>query len=186
MPKVKSNISQSNMELEVSLEEMFGQEVTDQSLREEIGQAIIDKIVERTQSGKRLGGGSLKGYSKAYKESLAFKVTGKNESGPANLTLTGDMLGTLDIKDDTETKLKIGWQSDTENAKAFNHHTGDTLPKRPFFGLQQNELQEIESEFARKVSIKNNLNKAKGETEFRQTSVNEIFKVLSELEDENG
>lgn len=175
---VKSKITQSNMELEVNLVDMFDTEVTSDSTRQAIGQAIIDRIVERTQSGTTLSGGKMKGYSKAYKESLAFKIAGK--SSP-NLTLAGDMLGLMDIKSDTESKIVIGWDPGVQNDKAYNHHTGDTLPARPFFGLQKQELQEIIEEFKEEVTVRGRLVEAgeSGETKFRETAVAEIRRILS-------
>lgn len=142
----KEIISQSKMELEVDLDEMFGTKVpNDQALREQIGQAIINKIVDRTQSNTSLLGGNFKAYSGQYKSSLEFDVWGKTND--VTLTLTGDMLGTLDIKAQSRGALRIGWRDKTQNAKAFNHHTGDTLPRRPFFGLMDKEIKEIRDEF---------------------------------------
>jgi len=178
---VKSKISQSKMELEVDIESMFGVPVENESLRQQIGQALIDKITERTGNAQRLGGGSFKGYSTEYKNSLAYKVGRK--SGDVNLKLTGDMLETLDIKNDTDSMIKLGWESSTQNAKAFNHHTGDTLPKRPFFGLQKNELDAVASEFQSRVDLKSRLSKAK--ENFQETAVNEIKRILLGQEDED-
>lgn len=147
----KEVISQKKMELEISLDELFGTKVpNDQALREAIGQSVIEKIVNRTKSGEGVNGIPFKAYSSAYKNSLEFDVWGKSPD-KINLTLTGDMLGTLDIKAQSRGVIKIGWRDATENAKAFNHHTGDTLPRRPFFGLKQSEIDEIKKEFKNQV-----------------------------------
>lgn len=146
----KEVISESKMELEVDLDELFGTKVpNDQALREQIGQAIIDKIVERTQSGTGVNGRAFKPYSESYKKSSSFDVFGKSDD--VNLTLTGDMLGTLDIKAQSRGAIRIGWRDETQNAKAFNHHTGDTLPRRPFFGLMDKEIKEIQQEFKPRI-----------------------------------
>ena len=64
-----SIISESKMELEVDLDELFGVKVpNNREFREAVGQAIVDKIVERTQSGNKLTGGKFKGYSESYKK----------------------------------------------------------------------------------------------------------------------
>lgn len=139
------------MELEIDLDELLGTRVPNSpELREALGQAIIEKITERTKAGNRLTGGKFKGYSDAYKKSLPFEAFGKDE-GTVNLTLTGDMLGTLDIKAQSRSALRIGWRDETQNAKAFNHHTGDTLPARPFFGLTDAEIKDLRNEFKDQV-----------------------------------
>lgn len=146
----KEVISEKKMELEISLDELFGTKVpNDQALREAIGQSVIDKIVNRTESGEGVNGRPFKSYSATYKKSNQFDVYGK--SNDVNLTLTGDMLGTLDIKAQSRGVIKIGWQDSTQNAKAFNHHTGDTLPRRPFFGLKDSEIEDIKKEFKDRV-----------------------------------
>ena len=40
--------------------------------------------------------------------------------------------------------------------KPFNHHTGDTLPARPFFGLTDAEIKQIRDEFKDQVPQENN------------------------------
>lgn len=151
-----SIISESKMELEVDLDELFGVKVpNNREFREAVGQAIVDKIVERTQSGNKLTGGKFKGYSESYKKSAQFEAFGKSP-GEVDLTLTGDMLGTLDIKAQSRNALRIGWRDETQNAKAFNHHTGDTLPARPFFGLTDAEIKQIRDEFKDQVPQENN------------------------------
>jgi hypothetical protein len=146
----KEVISESKMELEISLDELFGTKVpNDQALREAIGQSVIDTIVNRTQSNKALNGKPFKEYSDEYKKSNQFDVYGKSDE--VTLTLTGDMLGTLDIKAQSRGVIKIGWDDDTQNAKAYNHHTGDTVKRRPFFGLTNDELSNIKKEFKDQV-----------------------------------
>jgi hypothetical protein len=184
MAVIKEKISQKKMELTVDLKELFGTEVSSPSVRQAIGQAMIDTIVERTRQGQKLGGGSFKGYSTKYKESLAYQVAGK--TGDVNLTLTGDMLGSLNITEDRSTSIKIGVVGQTQNAKSFNHHTGDTVPARPFFGLQQNELKDIVDGFKREVQVRESLVSAgrQGESAFRRETVNQIRQVLQNLEEE--
>ena len=49
----------------------------------------------------------------------------------ANMQLTGDMLGELDLDYD-EDSFTIFIDDPDEAIKAFNHNTGDTVPQRPF------------------------------------------------------
>jgi hypothetical protein len=123
----------------------------DPVLVNEIGQEIIDFMVDRAKDGRGLGGVKLKSpYSKAYSESLEFKAHDKNKN-EVNMTLTGDMLGSIDLIENDPDKLKIAIAEDDEVPKAYNHNVGDTVPKRPFFGVDKSELENIlanyESEF---------------------------------------
>lgn len=145
-------IKKNNVEQTINLKEKFGVDFSGkENLKQLVGQAIIDHIVERTESGmgvslKENGKGrsvKLKSpYSKEYAKSLEFKAAGKSKS-KVNMKLTGDMLGLLDIKRIEGNKLTIGWNDDEQNPKAFNHVTGDTVPKRPFFGVSNSELKGI-------------------------------------------
>lgn len=150
MPKLNSvmnqKISGTEVQLEVDLDEMFGMLVPDSSsFRQKVGQAIIDKIRERCESNEYLNN-AKKTYSEMYAESIDFKAYGKSKND-VNMKLTGDMLGLMDIIDEKKNKIIIGWNDNNEAAKAYNHITGDTVPKRNFFGLPQSDIEEIVKEF---------------------------------------
>lgn len=135
------------MALTIDLRELFGVNFTGHdALKQAIGQAIIDKIVERTKSGKSVYGKQFAGYSNEYADSPDFKAFGKSKS-KINLTMSGEMLDTMDIVDVRGDKITIGWSDDTENAKAYNHNTGDTVKKRRFFDITSDELKQIKSDF---------------------------------------
>jgi len=137
------------LKLKINLEELFGIPVENRALREAIGGRLIEKIVARTQGGTDVNGRSFKKYSKSYQDSLAFKVHGKG--GNVDLTLSGDMLASMQVGDSSPERLTIEFPDETENAKAFNHNTGDTLPKREFFGLTEEEKQDVKEEFQEDV-----------------------------------
>lgn len=149
-------LKKNNVEQTINLKEVFDFDFSGkENLKQLIGQAIIDHIVERTKDGlgvslKDDGSGrtvKLKSpYSKTYAKSLEFKAAGKSKNN-VNMTLSGQMLSTLDVKKIDGNKITIGWEDAEENAKAFNHVTGDTVPKRPFFGVSNKELREIKKEF---------------------------------------
>ena len=145
MGKILVKNSPSEFYLEFDLSDIFGQEVTD-DVSISFGQAVIDTILERTESSRRSDGGRMKNYSDAYAESLEFIAAGKSQSNP-NLELSGSMLFDMDIIEATPTSLRIGFRDDTQRAKAYNHHTGDTVPARPFFDLNQSELNSLIDEF---------------------------------------
>jgi len=134
-----------------NLKEIFGVDFSDKrELKEAIGQAIIERIIERTESGEFRPGAkpSAKAdrYSESYAESVNFKAAGKSKN-KVNMSLNGDMLGLMDIVDQTSNTITIGWDDETENAKAYNHNVGDTVPKRPFFGLSSSEITKLKQEF---------------------------------------
>ena len=118
-----------------------------EALKQAIGQAIIDKIQDRTQKGISLAGKAFRKYSKAYKASDDFKAAGKTSK--VNLRLSGDMLETMDIVDETKNTITIGWDDSDDAGKAHGHITGGgSLPKRDFFGLRPKDIASLKAEFA--------------------------------------
>ena len=160
MARPKVNKSAKEVSQKIDLEKTFGIDFKGRrALREAIGEAILEKIRDRTEKGKAIGGKAklpaFKGtkgspakgkYSARYVDSDEFKSFGKNQN-ELNMTLTGDMLGLMDIIKQTGNSITLGWDDSTENAKAFNHVTGDTVPRRRFFGVTNDELKEVKREF---------------------------------------
>lgn len=147
----KNEVSQT-----IDLKELFGKNFTGSTaLKNAIAQDAIDMIIERTKSGKSVYGGNLKSpYSEAYADSLEFKSFGKSKT-QVNMTLTGNMLGTMDVLDDSGNKIKIGWNDGEESAKSYNHNVGDTVPKRPFFGLNSSDLNRLRDKYKDVVKNEN-------------------------------
>ena len=141
----------------IDLKDVFGADLSSSDLdklKEEIGQKLLDRIKDRTESGIAIffdenGNaryGKLKSpYSKTYRNSPEFRAFRKSEN-KINMTLTGDMLGLMDVKVEGS-KLILGWDDDVENAKAFNHQIGETVPRRPFFGISKGDLLSIKREY---------------------------------------
>lgn len=156
----KPKFTKRSVEQTIDLKELFGVDFSNKrSLREAIGGAILERIRARTLSGQGVsfsddGRGrsvTLKApYSKEYAKSLEFKAAGKSR-GNVNMTLTGDMLGLMDIKRQSGNTITIGWNDADENAKAYNHSVGDTVPRRPFFGVSKSELNEIKKQFGSEI-----------------------------------
>ena len=170
-PIVKKN----RVEQKIELKELFrGIDFKNDDIKEYIGEAIIDYIRERTQAGQGIkfsddGKGSsvtLKKYSKAYVESDDFKAFGKSKD-EVNMTLTGDMLGLMDVVDVGRDTITIGWNDEDQIGKAFNHITGDTVPARPFFGVSKSELNELAKELRGTVRQASNIAKAGGGDDLR-------------------
>lgn len=135
-------VTQSEVSQTIDLSEAADVDLTGQEdLKAEIAQALIDKIVKRTESGKDLRGNSFDAYPKSYRESDSFEAFGKSRK--VNMTLSGGMLSLLEPNDTGGSEVKLGWNDVKENAKAFNHMTGDTVKKRQFFGLKQEDIKEV-------------------------------------------
>jgi phage gpG-like protein len=123
------------------------------------GQKIIDRIIERTRDeNKGFDGRGFKKYSDSYVESEAFTAYGKSQ-GEVDLTLTGNMLDSIDVKDFDENKVVIGFIDTLESNKAFGHMTGmrghdylaGKVPERKFFGVNDKELKQIAKEIKREM-----------------------------------
>jgi hypothetical protein len=142
MAAIKSTTKKEEVSQTIDLEALTGVDLSiDSSLVKEIGQAIIDYMKERVDGGEGVGGVELhKPYSDAYAKSWAFKAAGKSKN-EINMNLSGDMLGSIDIVNEDGSEIKIAVSED-QAPKAFNHQTGDTVPKRKFFGITVGEFKD--------------------------------------------
>ena len=146
MAKLKQVLSGKKARLEVNLDELFGTLVPNNSeLRQAVGQAIIDKIRDRTSRNLDRDGKRFPNYSTEYADSIPFKAYGKSKGDP-NLKQSGDMLGLMDIIDETKNKIVIGWSDGEEAGKAHGHITGNVGSTRDFLGLPEKDLNEIADE----------------------------------------
>lgn len=148
----KQNLDHSSheIELEIDLVEVFGQEVTDPALQYEIGLEAAEIIKDRTKKGEFLNTGADKTYSDPYKDSLPYRAASK--TGLVNMKLSGGMLENLQPIDTDAKKITIGFTDSNENAKAYNHNTGDTTPKREFLDLKRDEIAKIKNRYQSRIS----------------------------------
>jgi hypothetical protein len=116
-----------------------------------VAEEILHYIVERTKEGKGKDGKSFPGYSSSYKKSFDFKVAGKGEK--VNLTLSGEMLDSLEVISASRGKVVIGLPKDsTANGRAegniLGSYGGEPNKKkaRDFLALSNKELSHILSE----------------------------------------
>lgn len=93
------------------------------------GEEVLKRLKQYVARGESpvSGNGKFKKLSENYAEQKKQLVGNKK----ANLSLFGDMMGELDVDFDDES-FTIFIDEPEQMAKAFNHNTGDTLPKRPF------------------------------------------------------
>ncbi len=129
------------------------------SLKLAIGEALAERIRERAGDGQGLefsSDGSAKTvklkspYSKMYAESLDFLAAGKSKN-KVNMSLTGDMLASIQVEDLGDNKISVYIDGETEVLKAYNHLTGDTVPKRPFFGVSQKDVKDVIMDFQSEI-----------------------------------
>lgn len=137
---MRIKVSENEISQEIDLEDLTGVNLSQYPLlMNEIAQATIDFVKDRAQSGFGLGGQKLKSpYSDAYANSLEFQAAGKSKD-QVNMTLTGDMLGLLDVLEQTGSIFKYGLP-ESQAPKGYNHQVGDTVPKRPWFGVEKKEF----------------------------------------------
>lgn len=153
MSDVKSTLEKVSQT--INLNEIVNTDISsDEKLVTKIGQAIIDYMDERVEDGLGYGRKKLKSpYSVAYSESLNFKAAGKSKN-KVNMKLSGDMMASIDILETDGAKITLGIEG-SEAPKAFNHQTGDTVPKREFFGVTKDEIKKyIIDEFKDEIKAK--------------------------------
>jgi len=177
-------VTLSQIEQTVDLKELTGVDLSEaRPIKEAIAQAIIDRIQSRTEAGEGVrfsSNGSatpvkLKSpYSKEYVDSIEFRAAGKKK-GQVNMTLTGDMLASMDVLSTSGNAIKIGITDDAQIPKAFNHLVGDTVPKRPWFGISKAEMAEILNQF------KPDLERIKQSQKFTVDTESDALAVLDRL-----
>lgn len=177
-------ISKSQIVQRIDFEEFFGVDLSShRGLKLAIGQALLDRILERTADGIDVNGDKFPKYSDAYKKSLPFKAWGKS-AGDVNLELTGQMLGTLDFINEGSNDLTLGWDNEEQILKAYNHITGDTVPKRDFFGANQADIDAVAKQFEGELSrVRQNREE---ETQERRAAVTDALAIFEAYESLSG
>ena len=114
-----------------------------------VAEEILNFIVERTKKGYGSDGEKFPGYSPSYKASDAFKLGGK--SSTVNLTLSGEMLDSLEVLEAKSGKIVFGFTEDSDmNGRAEGNCLGtygtskpDPSKARDFMKLSGKELAKI-------------------------------------------
>lgn len=146
-------ISLSELSQEVDLEAYIGRKPTEseKTAFAEIAKATIES---RTLDGKTVNGGRFKKYSKEYAD---FKGVTRDS---VDLFLDGDMLDGIGRRKSKEKKSTIFLQmkKGLQTKKGFNHTSGDTVPKREFFGLTDMEAKQIAEEIKQSEQVNESSN----------------------------
>lgn len=174
---IKNNISIEEMSQEIDLGELLGREPTQDEIAA-FQEEAIEQIIKRTQDGKRIDGKNFTKYSEAYAE--------KKGSDKVDLTLMGDMLLSVDAESRSGV-VKLFIDDELNTKKGFNHHTGDTLPARPWFGLNKKEANEI----AKRIKENDSTNASDAISaaaifqNSRELNIDEILRNIGLFVDEN-
>lgn len=119
----------------------------EKAVTEVAGDAILE-IVQRTESGKSVNGGSFKSYTPEYRK---FRSK-KNRSTTPDLRFTGRMLGSI-----TQRVRKRGksWIAEIFFASALEDKKAQANQKiRDFFGLSKKQLRTAEQNLKRAIDLK--------------------------------
>lgn len=171
-PFGKLNLSEEKVSQKINLDEAFGVDLSrNEALKQRIAQAMIDRIIERSESGKSIHNKPMRPkYSKEYKNSKEYELYGK--TGKVNVKLKGDMLNDVDIISTRGNNIEFGLEG-RQAVKGFAHQTGydghPSIPngkyKREWFGVNKKELNDIKKEFKNELQ---QVKKGKEEIEERQ------------------
>ena len=124
-------------------------------IKNAIAQEAIDLIKNRVEEDNTGNSGrALAGYEESYFESEIFAAFNKSK-GDVNMTLTGEMMASIDVTDTSENGITIGFNDDFNNAKAHGHMTGmeGKGKVRPFFGVNKGELESIVDKYRDEVTV---------------------------------
>jgi hypothetical protein len=145
-------VEKTEVSQEIDLVDVFDGKVTTEAKVEFVNR-VIEKMIERTQDGISRGQRSFEPYSKEYAEKKGVGVK------DVDLTLFGDMLGSIEAKFLRGQKAKVYIDGKKNNLKAYNHMTPkdetNRLPKREFFGMTKRQLKEVAYEIIDELGEEN-------------------------------
>lgn len=133
---------------EIDLNQATGKKISTK-LTEVIAEDIVNFIVERTKSGKGMDGDRFPGYSPDYKKSLEFKIAGKTNK--VDLTLSGEMLDSIEIIEAKNGKIKFGYSSSNDMAGRAEGNILGSYGGKPNASKARNFLELSPKELSRIV-----------------------------------
>ena len=104
-----------------------------------VGENIIRKIQTRTANHTDIDGDRFAPYSPGYRKEKQL-LTG---TGQPNLYLTGEMLNSLSILEIQDTRIRIGYQAGSFEARKsyWNQGGNPSIPNREFLGEQDSKIE---------------------------------------------
>lgn len=121
----------------------------------EIGEELINFVIDRSKDGKGKDGKAFPKYSKAYINSIDFELAGKSPD-EINLTLSSEMLDSMTVLEATGKKIKFGFEEgDSRNngvaegniIGSYGQSSGNARKARNFMDLSSNEVSRILDKF---------------------------------------
>lgn len=148
---MKLKLSENEVSLRVQFDEIFGRNIEDESLREVVGDDIIEIITSRTTSGRGVEGGRVVRFPPYTKKYAALVGKSVNQ---VDLEISGDLLNSIEIIESTSKFIDVGILGD-QAPKAHGHMTGFAPygaskgpgPRRSFLGLTKADLQKIKTKY---------------------------------------
>ena len=154
---------------------------------QKFGEEIIDTIVKRTLKGIDKNDIPFLPYSKAYMDSIEFKIYNKKTN--VNLRLSGQMLSSMKVSKGSY-EVTVWIPDEFNNAKAYGHIKGSKV--RDFLGLpKDDEAKAMRAVFKRLGSdtIENLIDFEKTNLNglaFREETVTSLGTVATEQAIENS
>lgn len=113
----------------------------DKKIMAVVGKTVIEYIIKRTAQGISYEGGAFKKYTKAYAKKWGSNVTLKR-TGKMQGAISKQILGGFEIRIFVENKSHTG-KINTYNLTIIHNYGMGVNPKRPFFGLTEQETEKI-------------------------------------------
>jgi len=129
-------VSKGRVSQKINLRDLLGRAPTEFE-KDAFVQEALQRIEDRTLDGDDINGDTFTPYSEEYAES---KGVSRNS---VDLFSDGDMFDSMEDLGSTRDTVNFGIVDGDEAPKAFNHQKGDTLPQREWFGITQEEAEEI-------------------------------------------
>lgn len=121
----------------------------------EIGEELINFVIDRSKNGKGKDGKSFPKYSKAYINSVEFELAGKS-ADEIDLTLSSETLDSMTVLEATGKRVKIGFEEgDSRNngvaegniIGSYGQSSGNSKKARNFLDLSSKEVSRILDQF---------------------------------------
>lgn len=144
----KPEFSLERSRQEIDLTDYFPVDLSE-TAKKKFGELLIERMIERTQDGKSFYSRNFRQYTKQYAERKGVSI------GDVDMTDTGDMLLSIKPGSEGRDKLILEISDSLQAKKSYNHNTGDTLPKRTFFGVQDKEIREIAKQVLSEIPSEN-------------------------------
>lgn len=126
-----------------------------------LAELIMVEIRKMTKRSLDVDGAPFAEYSESYKESTEFEIAGKTSK--VNLTLTGDMLASMELITHIKGQVRIGYKkTNPEAGKVQGNQSGirgnsmDIVNPRPFLGLPEPVLKSLYNKVRLKTAVKIN------------------------------